>query len=98
MNPEDKKYWFKRKRYGWGWVPTTWQGWALTVAYIVIVIAGAYWFLKDVPEDTWSDEVGYYLVFVAVTVILFIRITAAKSPSGKWRFGKKDTDDKDKDW
>jgi hypothetical protein len=24
-NPE--QYWFKRKAYGWGWVPATWQGW-----------------------------------------------------------------------
>ena len=30
--------WFGRKRYGWGLTPISWQGWALTAAYIAIAV------------------------------------------------------------
>jgi hypothetical protein len=33
-NPEH--YWFKRKAYGWGWLPANRQGW-LTLAVLVVV-------------------------------------------------------------
>lgn len=32
-------YWFAQKRYGWGAVPVTWQGWALVLA--TLLAAGA---------------------------------------------------------
>ena len=31
-----KKYWFKAKQYGWGWSPSSWQGWAVICLYISI--------------------------------------------------------------
>ena len=33
--------WFVRRRYGWGLKPASWQGWAVTAAYAVAVIAFA---------------------------------------------------------
>ena len=30
--------WFGRKRFGWGLRPISWQGWLLTIAYVVIVV------------------------------------------------------------
>lgn len=30
--------WFGRKRAGWGLRPTTWQGWALTGVYVLVVV------------------------------------------------------------
>ncbi len=32
-----RKLWFKRRRYGLGWTPVTWQGW--TVVVVVVAIA-----------------------------------------------------------
>jgi len=32
--------WFKRKLYGWGWVPVRWQGWLVIIVGIAILIAG----------------------------------------------------------
>jgi hypothetical protein len=32
--------WFGPKQItGWGWTPTSWQGWALTFAWTVVVVA-----------------------------------------------------------
>lgn len=26
--------WFRAKRYGWGWRPVTWQGWAVVAVWV----------------------------------------------------------------
>ncbi|HYC83050.1 MAG TPA: hypothetical protein VEB60_00680, partial [Candidatus Paceibacterota bacterium] len=36
-NPQ--RLWFKRKLYGWGWTPVTWQGWLAVLAYAGLVIS-----------------------------------------------------------
>src|SRR3989344_3809139 len=36
VNP--KGYWFKRKLYGWGWVPVRWQGWLFLAAWIGLFV------------------------------------------------------------
>ena len=36
------KYWFPRKRYGWGWgVPSAWQGWWVLAIFAMLVAIGA---------------------------------------------------------
>ncbi len=42
MGDESKRPWFGRKRIGYGLRPQTWQGWAITIAVAVVVIAAAY--------------------------------------------------------
>jgi hypothetical protein len=29
--------WFGPKRLGWGWSPASWQGWAVTAGFVVVV-------------------------------------------------------------
>lgn len=31
-------YWFRAKRFGWGWTPVSWQGWVTTVVYIGLLV------------------------------------------------------------
>lgn len=38
MASSKKTSWFGPKRIGWGWRPVTWQGWAVTAAFILAVI------------------------------------------------------------
>ena len=33
-----KTRWFKRKAYGWGWTPSTWQGWSVTAIYALVLV------------------------------------------------------------
>jgi hypothetical protein len=35
----DKRYWFKRRRFGLGWSPTSWEGWAATGALVLLQAA-----------------------------------------------------------
>ena len=41
MIPQERKYWFPAKRFGWGWgPPTAWQGWAVLLVYLSLVLGG----------------------------------------------------------
>jgi len=38
MNDGDNNYWFRAKRYGWGWgLPITWQGWVVFVVCTLVM-------------------------------------------------------------
>jgi hypothetical protein len=79
MADRSRQYWFRAKRYGYGWsYPLTWQGWvAFFLFFSVLFVAAA---------------AGPSL---AATAILFIDITALLAVSfkygepAKWRWGKK---------
>lgn len=32
-------FWFRLKMYGWGATPVTWQGWALTLGFVALLVA-----------------------------------------------------------
>ncbi|MFZ1720985.1 MAG: hypothetical protein WAU07_00610 [Microgenomates group bacterium] len=92
------KYWFKRKRYGWGWVPVTWQGWLVIALEVLFLLTVSNTLLKDVPESTYQSEVGVFLglVFLSASVVVFIAYK--KGPVPKWRWGKKKSDDPELDF
>jgi len=81
-NPE--KYWFKRKLFGWGWTPATWQGWLVTTIYAATVIA----FVFTIDENSPPREVLFtgILPFIFLT-ILFIRIAYKKGEKPRWQWG-----------
>ena len=31
--------WFRKKTFGYGWTPCTWQGWAVMVLFIAVALA-----------------------------------------------------------
>lgn len=40
--------WFEPRHGGWGWTPISWQGWALSLAFIVLAL-GVITLFKDRP-------------------------------------------------
>jgi hypothetical protein len=36
------KYWFEPKRFGWGFVPVTWEGWVTTLLLLILVVISVY--------------------------------------------------------
>lgn len=38
-SPAERKPWFGSKRIGWGLRPQTWQGWAVTLLVVGIIVA-----------------------------------------------------------
>ena len=83
-----KHYWFKRKIWGWGWVPATWQGWFATALYIGLVSLLALMREKVIPgnPDSGSNFLVSGLPFIVLT-ILFIFIAYTKGEKPKWQWG-----------
>lgn len=79
-----KHLWFKRKIYGWGWVPVTWQGWLTTGIYIFLVVA----FGLTIDEMSPPREVMFtFGLPVTLLTITFIRICYKKGERPKWQWG-----------
>lgn len=77
--------WFKRKLFGWGWTPVTWQGWFITSAYVALIAV----FAMTIDENSPGREVIFTFAFpVTLLTIAFIRIACKKGESPKWRWGK----------
>ena len=79
---DDRPEWLAPKRYGIGaGLPISWQGWAVTGAYIAIIGLAA-WLLRPEPIAILS-------VVVPATALL-IAITARTTRGGwRWRWGEK---------
>lgn len=92
-----KKYWFKRRRYGWGWMPATWQGWSVLAIFALVVIGGALT-LSDTPEGEFTTEVGVYLLVVFLSVSGLLQISYRKGPNPKWRWGETPGDNPEEDF
>lgn len=81
-------YWFKRKVYGWGWMPATWQGWFVTLLYILLISTFVLIREEAIPGN--PDSGSNFLVFglpIIVLTTLFIFIAYKKGEKPKWQWG-----------
>jgi hypothetical protein len=74
-------YWFKRKLYGWGWVPVKWQGWAVTLILIIFITFIAETFLV-------KGKLIEYFVSLILAVAILIYIAYKKGEKPKWSWGE----------
>ena len=81
-NPEG--YWFKRKLYGWGWVPVRWQGWLVVTVYIVTIV----FFGLTIDENSPPNEIIFtFLLPLVLLTITLIKICYWKGEKPKWMWG-----------
>jgi len=88
-------YWFKRKVFGWGWVPVTWQGWLVTILYIVIILALG----LTIDESSPPKETFFILILPLILLTgALIRIAYRKGEKPRWQWGipQKDEEEKNK--
>jgi hypothetical protein len=75
----DDQYWFRAKRYGWGWgLPLKWEGWAVLAGYLVVVLTPLAW---------GESGAGLSLAAVAIATPLFVLICYRKGEPPRWRWG-----------
>jgi hypothetical protein len=78
--PAERVYWFRAKRYGWGWgLPATWQGWMVLVAFVALLVLGSILF----PP---RKQIGLYLAYVVVLGVLLIGTCWLKGEPLRWRW------------
>ncbi|MES2213535.1 MAG: hypothetical protein V4473_01685 [Patescibacteria group bacterium] len=80
---ENKKMWFRAKRWGWGWTPVSWQGWVVTLLYAFALIPYA---VKANKAHSGSDALLQFAVpFVVLTIfLLIICYTRGEKPGWHW--------------
>jgi len=96
-NEPKKKYWFKRRRFGWGWIPVTWQGLTVLIVGLVIILVAAFQ-LPPKPAQPTTAQLLTFLAIVFVVVVALVLIGYAKSPKPHWRWGKRPDDNPDEDF
>lgn len=73
------KYWFRAKRYGWGWgLPLTWHGWLVLIAFFVAMAGSALRFLPD--------RIDSFLACTAVLTLILVAVCYAKGEPPRWRW------------
>ena len=58
--------WFGKKTVGWGPAPRTWQGWVVTILYLVVIILAVALF-------RWS----IYTIIIIIIAVAALLITAS---------------------
>ena len=78
----DGPEWFVPKRYGFGAMPASWQGWALTIGFVLICIADVRLF-RSKPAALIAVLIPFAVTFI---------IIAARTTRGgwRWRWGEED--------
>jgi hypothetical protein len=75
--------WFAPKRTGYGATPSTWEGWALTLCYIVLL-----WADSVLSRRWFGPNLFALLTFVVAAIIVtaaFVLIVYKKT-DGAWRW------------
>lgn len=73
-------YWFAPKRFGFGAVPATWQGWMATSAFVL---------LAGLIANVAQHRSPVWLALLAPLMLGFIWLCWAKTDGGwRWRSGR----------
>lgn len=81
---QNNKYWFKAKRYGYGWTPATWQAWLVIFVYLIIFSILVFIFNSNIEK-----YMNLYFISVFVLTGLLVYISYKKGEPARWRWGKK---------
>ncbi|MEZ5961482.1 MAG: hypothetical protein R3C30_13820 [Hyphomonadaceae bacterium] len=82
-------YWFKPKRYGLGAYPASWQGWALTVGYLALMLTLSAW-LGSKAVDAERHLTSFFFIATALTLVFAVIAWRTTEGGWRWRWGGKD--------
>lgn len=80
-----KKLWFKRKTYGWGWTPATWEGWAVLLGFFILIGLN-YWRLFDPSNE--ADFLVYFLPQTWLLLLILILVCYKTGEKPRWQWGE----------
>ncbi len=82
------KYWFKPKKYGWGFIPVSWEGLLMTLGLIGVLLMSTKtngFFTENVTEYQFMR----FLLDVVFTIGVFSYFAEKKTDGDlRWRWGK----------
>ena len=80
------KIWFKRKLYGFGWTPCTWQGWGITASFLILFLLFT---LNKNKDITQGGTVFIFNLPALLLIVVFILIIYLYGEKPKWQWGKR---------
>ncbi len=81
-----KKPWFKAKKYGWGWQPSSWQGWLV----LILFFGFSYWRFWQIDlTDSASQSLRPFLFELLGLVFVLILICVRTGEKPHWQWGDK---------
>ena len=82
-------YWFKRKRYGWGLRPATWQGWTSLAIFVALVILNT--MRLDAGSRSAGDTLRPFVIQTVALALIFIVVAFWKGERPlRWQWGRKE--------
>lgn len=82
MSAPTPRYWFRAKRYGWGWgLPCTWEGWLASAAWAALMVIA---FLVINPDQ---NPASFVLVLMLLSLGM-IGVCWWKGEPPRWRWGR----------
>lgn len=84
---QKEKLWFKAKLFGWGWRPASWEGWVITLAWIVLNIS--YFERIDNVSHSSSDTIMETSPFFVLSTVILLLICYKKGERPYWNWGKR---------
>jgi hypothetical protein len=75
-------YWFKPREYGYGATPVSWQGWAITIATMVVVV------MSSVVVPALANGAAWALSAVVIDALAIVAliIVSRRKTDGEWRW------------
>lgn len=91
MEDNKNKYQMKRRRFGYGWTPVTWQSWVFIALQLVIIFAAITFLPQKPAQPTIGELVSFFAIVSSVIASLAI-FSLKTGPKPKWRWGRKPSD------
>lgn len=84
----EKQYWFKPKKYGWGWgLPATWQGWLSFGLFLAIWLLALVWLVfPDTTQDIPITNIVLFLGIMVVDIVALLYVSFKHGEPPKWRW------------
>jgi hypothetical protein len=99
-NADTPQYWFRARRYGWGWTPCSVEGWIVTIFTALALVAGNLAIALLAGEVArhsaveWrpseSDYLGIVLAWNVLVLGPAIWISWKRGEPPRWRWGGRD--------
>ena len=89
MRDNPRKLWFKRRLYGWGWVPVRWDGWAVVLAFVGALLLNGFYFSSKVQNaDPSSGDLALFFGVIIALIALLFWIGYKKGEWPEWSWGR----------
>ena len=83
----ERRLWFRAKDYGWGWTPSSWQGWLVLAIFFFLFIGN--FFRLGLHLETGDNKVITFVIESFIMSLTLVLICYIKGEKPEWRWGKR---------